>query len=189
MSLIDDFVPDYQFSERHARRIAADPVRIIDAVATYQPEVDPFFKAMIGLREMPTRALRRVTRKGGDLPAPFGLHNFTLLSRRDDQLIYGLIGQFWKADYGLRAVANGESFAAFDEEDTAKLVLGFSALREEDGTTRLCTETRVFCPDRATRLKFTPYWFLVRPVSGLIRRRILSSIKKRSEKDGLVFHA
>ncbi|MDF5809307.1 hypothetical protein P4123_21785 [Pseudomonas aeruginosa] len=28
--------------------------------------------------------------------------------------------------------------------------------------------TRVFCPDRASRLRFTPYWVAIRPVSGLI---------------------
>ncbi|MCA4125719.1 hypothetical protein LDY98_05140, partial [Pseudomonas aeruginosa] len=44
------------------------------------------------------------------------------------------------------------------------------------GATLLHTETRVFCPDRASRLRFTPYWVAIRPVSGLIRRRLLAGI-------------
>ncbi|WP_223920280.1 hypothetical protein [Aeromonas caviae] len=45
----------------------------------------------------------------------------------------------------------------------------------------MTTQTRVFCPDLACRLKFAPYWYLIRPVSGLIRRRILGAIKAESE--------
>jgi hypothetical protein len=37
----------------------------------------------------------------------------------------------------------------------------------------------VFCPDRASRLRFTPYWLAIRPVSGLIRRRLLAGIERR----------
>jgi hypothetical protein len=57
---------------------------------------------------------------------------------------------------------------------------------QPDGLTLLVTETRVFCPDRASLLKFTPYWLLIRPVSGLIRRRILSSIKQMSERQSML---
>ncbi|ORE24217.1 hypothetical protein BKN47_31165 [Pseudomonas aeruginosa] len=47
------------------------------------------------------------------------------------------------------------------------------------GATLLHTETRVFCPDRASRLRFTPYWLAIRPVSGLTRRRLLAGIERR----------
>jgi len=45
-----------------------------------------------------------------------------------------------------------------------------------DGRTRLLTETRVHCVDAGARRRFTPYWWLIRPVSGLIRRRLLARI-------------
>jgi hypothetical protein len=64
----------------------------------------------------------------------------------------------------------------------AKLALGFSVQNASVGQTKLVTETRVHCPDRLSRLSFTPYWILIRPVSGLIRRRILNSVKGRSER-------
>ncbi|BAK84760.1 hypothetical protein GLX_23480 [Komagataeibacter medellinensis NBRC 3288] len=49
------------------------------------------------------------------------------------------------------------------------------------GTYRLTTETSVFCPTSATRRRFAPYWYLIRPVSGLIRRRMLAFIRKQAE--------
>jgi hypothetical protein len=47
----------------------------------------------------------------------------------------------------------------------AKLALGFSVENGSSGKTKLVTETRVHCPDRLSRLSFTPYWILIRPVS------------------------
>jgi hypothetical protein len=40
----------------------------------------------------------------------------------------------------------------------------------------LVTHTRVHCPDEAQRRRFAPYWFAIRPVSGLIRQRLLRRI-------------
>ncbi|WP_182419867.1 hypothetical protein [Bartonella sp. HY038] len=45
----------------------------------------------------------------------------------------------------------------------------------------LQTKTRVFCPDGESRRRFAPYWYFIRPVSGLIRKRMLKAIKQQSE--------
>ena len=68
------------------------------------------------------------------------------------------------------------AFARFDQLGVPKLVLNFSTEIMSDGRIRLSTETRVFCNDRHSILRFTPYWWLIRPVSGLIRRRLLKRI-------------
>ena len=164
MSLIDQLLPAYQFSERHSCRVAADPAMVLDAVAAYRPDGDRFFQFMIGLRELPMRLLA----KADSAPEPFGLHNFTLLARTDEAIVYGLIGKFWRLNYGLTPVVSGEAFKAFSENGVAKLALGFSVENAPAGQTRLVTETRVHCPDRVSRLSFTPYWILIRPVSELV---------------------
>jgi hypothetical protein len=63
-------------------------------------------------------------------------------------------------------------------------VIGF--LAEQVGeVTLLTTETRVYCPDRYSLLMFTPYWLAIRPVSGLLRRRALATIRGIAEhRDG-----
>jgi hypothetical protein len=175
MPLIDSYLPHFQFSEIHSCRIAADAATILDAVAAYKPENDRFFRAMIDLREMPARLLGR---RGNE---PFGMRNFTLLERTEQALIYGLVGQFWQADYGLRRIPDGPAFKASDEAGVPRLALGFEIVPEAAGIHRLTTQTRVFCPDAFSRRKFRPYWFLIRPVSGLIRRRILASVRKAAE--------
>ncbi|MGK8299756.1 hypothetical protein [Pseudomonas aeruginosa] len=74
--------------------------------------------------------------------------------------------------------SDGEHFRCYDQPGVAKLVLCFRCTPSASGTL-LHTETRVFCPDRASRLRFTPYWLAIRPVSGLIRRRLLAGIERR----------
>lgn len=175
MSLIDRYLPEFQFHERHQRQVNASPPQVMAAVQRYQPEQDRVFRGLIALRELPATLLRRPP------AAPFGLHNFTRLAQRQDQeLAYGLIGRFWQPDYGLVACADGDAFRDFADAGTPKLLLGFMAQASTQGHTTLVTETRVWCPDRASLLRFAPYWYLIRPVSGLIRRRILAAIARDS---------
>lgn len=182
MKLISKYLPEYSFREVHFREVAASPETVIEAAANYSPEADPFFRKMIGLRELPMRLGNRLRGKPADSIPPFGLHNFVPLGRvKDSELAYGLIGRFWRPDFGLEIVPDSQAYLDFAMPGFAKLALGFSAITQQNGTTRLTTETRVFCPDLACRLKFAPYWYLIRPISGLIRSRILTSIQKAGE--------
>ena len=52
------------------------------------------------------------------------------------------------------------------------------------GGSLLCTETRVHCPDRASRLRFWPYWLAIRLASGLIRRQMLAAIERAAREAG-----
>lgn len=186
MTLLATYLPDYNFQEVHSCTVAASTNTVVSAAADYAPETDPIFRKMIGLREFPIRFSSFLRGAQTQLPKPFGLQNFTLLERRDDsELVYGLVGRFWRPDFGLVPIKDGSAFRRFDAPGVAKLALGFSATQQVDGTTLLVTETRVFCPDRACWLKFSPYWYVIRPFSGLIRRRILGAVKRTSESIGM----
>ncbi|MCJ2088286.1 hypothetical protein MKK88_20190 [Methylobacterium sp. E-005] len=176
MRLIDRYMAAYQFREIHARRVTAAPASILSNVAAYRADSDPFFRIANAVREWPARLRDR-----RDAPRQaFGIHTFTKLEETESEIVYGLVGRFWTADYGLRPIADGTAFRAFDADDAAKLVLGFRTQPEQGGTL-LVTETRVWCPNRSVRLRFTPYWLLIRPVSGLARRRMLASIARDSK--------
>ncbi|HBF29105.1 hypothetical protein [Rhizobium sp.] len=186
MTLLATYLPDFSFQEVHSCVVSASTDTVISAAADYSPEADPVFRKMIGIRELPTRFARFLKGTQAQLPQPFGMHNFTQLERCDGaELAYGLVGRFWRSDFGLVPIQDGSMFLSFDMPAVAKLALGFSATRQADGTTLLITETRVFCPDRASWLKFAPYWYVIRPFSGLIRHRILAAVKRTSEAVGM----
>lgn len=174
MSLIDLYLPHHQFSETHHRYIPASPERILDVVGRPDVVDDPIARSLIALREMPNRLAGRLGFASNLQHRPlFGLANFTFLGRDGDrELAYGLAGRFWQSDYGLVEVADAPAFLALDPSGIAKLVMNFTVAAEGTGT-RLTTCTRVWCSDDAARRSFRPYWLLIRPASGLIRRRLL----------------
>lgn len=174
MELIDRYLPHYQFVEKHSRYIPAPSARVLDVVGRPDVVDDPVARILIALREMPNRLAGRLGLASNLQHRPsFGFTNFTFLGRDGDrELAYGLAGRFWQSDYGLVAVADAPAFAALDPSGIAKLVMNFTVEAEGSGT-RLTTCTRVWCGDDATRRSFRPYWLLIRPASGLIRRRLL----------------
>lgn len=182
MKPLDGFLPNFTYSETHSRATRAEADALMMAAFRYRPDDDPFFRAMIGLREVPMRFVRRLG--GRPAPAPFGLDNFTVLEKRPaEMLVYGLVGRFWQSDYGLVSIADAEAFVSVEAAGVAKLALAIWVEQREDASRLLCTETRVFCPDAEARRRFAPYWYLIRPVSGIIRQRILASIANAATKE------
>lgn len=177
MVLLDRYLPEFDFKERHQHDIPASQSEVMAQVLAYRPENDVFFRRMIGLREIPMRVLGRASAGVPPNPDPFCLENFTLLEQSGaDEIAFGLVGKFWRLDYGQVRFEDASTFQSIDAPGSAKLVLGFATEPLADNMTRLSTETRVCCPNRATLMKFAPYWFLIRPVSGMIRQRMLRSI-------------
>lgn len=175
-SLSDTYLPDHHFAERHSITIHANAAVIQDAIAHLDPADDALIGLLIRLREMPGLVFGRTVSQ-----APFGIDAFTLLARTENEIAYGLVGRFWTADFGLETIPDGAAFEAFHRAGTAKLVMNFETEVLADGRTRLTTRTRIYCPDRASRLKLLPYWMLIRPISGLIRRKILGLVKAKVE--------
>ncbi len=177
MELMTRYLPCYQFAEEHSLHVPASPARVLDMAARPDVVDDPVARRLISLRELPNRLAGRLGFASALQNRPaFSLDEFTLLGRDGErELAFGLAGRFWRSDYGLVPLADARAFATLDATGIAKLVLNFTAQPEGQGT-RLTTRTRVWCGDDAARRRFTPYWLLIRPASGLIRRRLLRRV-------------
>ncbi|BBH12448.1 hypothetical protein CH06BL_16960 [Chromobacterium haemolyticum] len=173
-ALAERILPSYQYVETHSRVLPAASDSVLDAVQRIAPADDRWARRFMALRELPGRL-------SGALPEnrpPFGMHSFTPLARDgESEMVLGLAGAFWRADFGLREIGGLEDFIALNEPGVARLLLSFHCEIVAEGV-RLSTQTRVHCPDVATRLRFAPYWYLIRPVSGLIRRRMLRQVER-----------
>jgi hypothetical protein len=183
MSLLETFLPHYQFVERHQTTARCGPRELLNAVIVQrlQPAPDRFGELAMSLRQLPARLLHWLSPSRVPPPAPFTPAHFTPLGRDGDrEMVAGLVGKFWRPDFGLRVVAGPAEFLACNPPRTAKLVIGFVA--EQAGEISvLTTETRVYCPDRYALFMFAPYWLAIRPVSGLLRRRALGNIRRIAE--------
>ena len=173
MRPLDDFLPTYEFSERHSLAIDAPASRIDGAFRTVSI-------ADVTIARMLWR-LRRLGRPYGDSTQPFiagELPGVVLEDVPEEGIVLGLTGQFWRLLGGERDPATPttlEEFLAYQRPETCKAVVDFRV-----GAASLSTETRVHVADEAARRKFRRYWLVVRPFSGLIRVLLLRAARRRA---------
>jgi hypothetical protein len=189
LRLIDEYLPDYDAREIHRNWVRAPDSRIFSVIRTTDL-VDAMpvriclaLRALPGVLLSPVRGLRRFRIRLG---TPMTLRDFeaqgfrVLAENPPHELLIGLMGSFWKPDGGLLPV-NVATFKGSQLPGTARVAWNFSIAEQENGMCELATETRVKCADAKSRRYFGLYWAVVRPGSGLIRRCMLRSIRKKAE--------
>lgn len=181
--LIDRFLPAYQFSERHERRVRATPERIFEAIHSVTADDIALFRTLTAIRnpgrlfgKQPEGILNPSHRPVLEAARRSGFVELAEAPGRE--LVIGT--------YVVRPAAgvrpSPESFAALPLPGYAKAAMNFRVDPGPDGTCLLTTETRVFATDGWTALRFAPYWRLIYPGSSLLRRTWLGAIARRAEK-------
>jgi hypothetical protein len=166
MRLLDELLPSFDFRERHAIRVAAPAERVFEAIGTVTLDDMPVVRLLVRLRGIGAQGNQPLLPQ---MQRRFG----TVAEDPDRELVLASIGQPWK----LRGGDSPRSdFHAFDAPGYAKMALAFAF----DGEV-LSTETRVLLTDAASRRRFGLYWLVIRPFSGLTRRRWLRAVKRRAE--------
>ena len=170
--LIDDYLPNFDFNERHDVLINAS------AASVYRAAWDVKFGRSF--------LIKLLVRIRGMSPDNFSLSEIeqtdfkTLAEKPDEELVLGLIGRPWTLAGDLQKIRSPEAFLSFETPGFMKAAWNFS-LKEEGKSTRLSTETRVRCLGDSSRARFGLYWMLIRPFSGLIRMEMLRLIKQQAE--------
>jgi hypothetical protein len=171
--LIDKYLSDFHFSEKHSLSILSDNATISLVLESIDFQDSKIIRFLFWLRGMPSKMLsiQGLTKS-----------SFTELERiQNEEIVIGLIGQFWKSNGNLQKFEPLE-FITFDKPNFLKAVWNFTIVLQENNYYSLSTETRVFCTDEISKRRFSKYWFFVRPFSGLIRMEMLRAIKKSAER-------
>ena len=188
--LIDQFLPTFDVSERHRVRVHASAPATYAAVKSADLAGSALSRVLLFLRAVPgallhgRRGLRALAARRHE-PVTLGtfeLAGFRILAERSpEEIVIGLEGRFWTPSGALCTPSAAEFLSRAPLSGTARAVWNFSVRSLGDGATELATETRVLCADRSTRLRFLPYWVLIRLGSGLIRRTMLTAIRHAAE--------
>jgi hypothetical protein len=173
MKALDDFLPQYEFRERHRIAIDAPPARIDSALRAVSIGDLPLARGLWWVR--------RLGRPYGDAAKPFvggELPGVVLDDVPEQGIVLGLTGQFWRLRGGRdpSRPTTAAEFLAYDRADTCKAVIDFRV-----GERSLSTETRVHVRDARARRSFRRYWRVIRPFSGLIRILLLRAARSRAE--------
>jgi hypothetical protein len=171
MTLHDEFLPEYHFSEIHAIRINASRDKIAESIQTLNFHDSRIIRILYSLRGLPKKAVT-----GLEGAKEMG---FTVLRECEQQeILLGIIGQFWTPAGKIQRF-KAEEFKTFNDSAFARATWNFKIIGDHAPFV-VETETRIACPDARTRKKFSRYWFFIRPFSGLIRLEMLKIIRKKS---------
>ncbi len=95
--------------------------------------------------------------------------------------IGGAVTRPWQRRPQRRDIASLTEFTGFQEPGWTKYLTDFH-LRPCNGGVQLTTETRGYSTDTRARHRFAPYWALIRPASGLIRRDMPTTIARHATR-------
>lgn len=170
--IIDEFLPEYNFSKKHSLTIYSNAEKIFYVLK--ESNFNSFLiKVLLILRGIKLENISLTLSEKS---------YFTLLGEENGkEILFGIIGKFWKWKGGLLQIKK-EEYKDFSLTGFAKAAWGFSAASVDPGKTVFSTETRVLCIGDSARRWFSIYWFCIEPFSAIIRKIILYRIKFRAER-------
>ncbi|MEX1254560.1 MAG: hypothetical protein WEE64_09480 [Dehalococcoidia bacterium] len=173
--LLDDFMPEYEFSERHERIVAAPKEVVRQAALDWRPEESLLWRALLRLRGLGSPG-------GGTLAGWAESMGFLRLAEDEGELVYGQAGQFWslRERSALVSPQTVEQFRTLNDPRYAVAAFNIRVEALAPDRTRLTTETRVHPLGPSARRWFRIYWLLIRPFSGLLRSAMLRGIEARA---------
>jgi hypothetical protein len=196
--LLDDIMPDYDVTEVHSIRIKASPDAVFQSLNEITiTEISGIVRLLFFLRALPEKPeKRRLTQINNKKPFLSSMmeKGFTKLSeQKPREIVFGTIvpgdiGRFWKKSGSSNiSQVDAEGFMVFNDPDYVQVVANFSIEEaNRPGFVIVRTESRSKALSRQSLKKFIPYWRIIRPFSGLIRRLWLRAIKRRAEKQAVV---
>jgi hypothetical protein len=185
--LLDEIQSKYHFRQRREKDIEASPAVIYKSIWDYPINESLPFKVLMGLRNLPARLVGRGSYlPGGELTVARWLSetHFTLLTEKEnEEIVFGLIGQFWKPLYGrILIIPEVDKFMEFEETGFVKTAANFYIEPRDEGA-RLSIEVRIYATDRKALWGFWFYWRLIEPFGGLLRADMIRRIKGRAEME------
>ena len=181
--LIDDFLPAYDYGERHDTLVDAPPARVESTLRALRGTDLPLARLLFAVR-----AALAPDRPDSDRPFLDALlaGGFIVLAEAPgEELVLGVAGRPWavRAD-SLDRLDGPADFLSYARPNAIRAAMNFF-MQREGGCTRLVTETRVAATDPAAKRTFGRYWRIVMPGSALIRREALRNVRIRAETEVL----
>ena len=165
-SLIDEFLPDHDFSAAYPVRINA-PSSVVYECLLHSDFNDLWLvRLLMSIRS--GKWLRR-SHMPGDLRRRLQGTGFVIVAEvPNEEIVIGVAGRFWRPDGGRCLELAADDFSGFSRPGFAKAAWNFKLREESPRSTILSTETRIKCFCSAAFWKFRLYWNLVSPRTRFI---------------------
>ena len=183
-SRLDEFVPVWEFGERHARLIAAPIDRVDAAVRAVEPHEIRGFQTLTWLRRGGRRMAPGILHAPRDLPlidvAVRG--GFLVLADAPPREI--VLGLIVVGGHRAPSPLTPDGFKGLAGPGIAKAAINFRLEPCGEHDTLVTTETRVHATDSNSARRFAVYWRIIQPGSAFLRRMWLRAIDARVTRKG-----
>jgi hypothetical protein len=182
-SRLDEFVPAYQFSERHTTRVRAAPAQVVRAIREVTASEILLFRTLTYVRRLGRPGPESILNAPERLPLLEVATRTSFLGLAEEADREIVIGTLVLAPRGFRPRQRPTpaDFQQLSAPGFAKAAMNFLVEKDGNGGSLLSTETRVFATDAASCRRFAAYWRVIYPGSALIRRMWLRAIRLRAE--------
>jgi hypothetical protein len=187
--LIDRYLPTFDASLTTSRVIDARPEETFAAVKRLDFSRSYLVRALVWVRNLPERlrSLRNREKREPRSPTKVTFEDVTkgggwvlLGEQPGEEMVLGLVGKFWKRNFGIMKVDAAE-FAAFDKPGYAKTVLGISIRPYGEGRSLITYENRTATTSEDARKSFRRYWRLIGAGAAIVGHRTLALVKNEAE--------
>ena len=183
MTILDELLPKYQFSEFHSTRVHAPPEVVYAAARQATAREIRLFRILTWIRSPHLgKAPESILTPPADEPVlDVALRSgFMLLGDAPPrEVVFGLVQGRLPLN---TAHPTPQDFKDLNRPGYAKIAMNFHISPEPNGWSTLTTETRIFATDNAARRQFGRYWRVIYPGSALIRVMWLRAIRARAER-------
>ncbi|MGZ6372325.1 MAG: hypothetical protein ACXWL8_02910 [Candidatus Limnocylindria bacterium] len=180
-ALLDEVLPDYEFRDTIVVDADAPPERILRALRDVTLRDMPIAWTLGELRYLPRRLRGHASGADGDQPFLAGLRassSTIVLAEHPDELAMGMVGRLHQlSDQEPQPLTGAHCFMAFDRHGFEKLAISVRVI-PDDGRTRVILEHRTHALGTAARLRFGPYWLVIKPMGAFVSYQMLLAVRR-----------
>ena len=183
-TVLDGWMPEWQFAEFHDQRVQASPEQIYRAIQEVTGNEILLLRTLTWIRNPRLGRAREesILNAPGDKPILEVAQNggFVLLEANAPHEV--VLGTVVVSD-GIPTSKDAAGIRArLARPGNAVATINFRVVAEGGSWCRVTTETRVYATDAAARRGFARYWRVIYPGSSLLRYPWLRAIARRAEK-------
>jgi len=178
---LDEFLPRWQFHERHEARVAATPERVFEAIRAVRADEILLFRLLTWIRRGGKDLPENILNAGGERPLLDVATSSGFIYLADDPPREIVVGTVVVAPPGTRGTLTPEVFRKHLPPGFAIAGMNFRVIPDGKGGSIVTTETRVYANSDSARRRFSSYWRVIYPGSTLIRRMWLRAIVRRAQ--------
>ena len=180
---LDDWMPVWQFDERHLIHVDAPPEKVYAAIRAVRAREILFFRLLTAIRRCGQPGPESILDAPDEKPLLDVATKTTFLLLADERPHELVIATVVAAPPSIRAPARltPQIFRKTLQPGVALATMNFFVRPDEHGGSIVSSETRVYANDAPGVRRFAVYWRIIHPGSDIIRRMWLRAVKLRAE--------